>query len=162
MKTIVFILPIEPKGQKRDRIATIAGHARSYKDPAQKKYESKLGALLKQYQPSEPHLGALELEIRAFLPIPVSKPKKWKTLALQGFIRPTTKPDFDNIIKGLSDVMNGVFFRDDAQIIRGVIEKWYGENPRWEIRLVMYGENEGHNCRCNQLPEPETDIDNPF
>ena len=134
-----FTLFISPKAQKRARSRAFRmGNkviAQTYKDSTQRQEEEKLITLLYAHKPSVPLQEALRLHIRAFLPIPKSKPKKWLSKALQGNIRPTSKPDCDNLAKQLLDVMNGVFFVDDRQIVSLVIEKHYAEVPRWEVEL---------------------------
>jgi Holliday junction resolvase RusA-like endonuclease len=133
---IVFEIPLTPKSQKRDRIGTFGGHGRSYKDPAQKRYEMQIAALIAQHRPEKPLEGALELSMVCYLPIPVSKSKKWKAAALNYEIRPTTKPDCTNLAKNIEDIMSGVFYRDDAQICKLIISKLYSDNPRWFIKLA--------------------------
>lgn len=87
-KYICFAIPIEPRGQKRDRIAVINGHARSYKDSAQSNYETKLKILISQYKPATPIQDAIELEIKAFMPIPVSNPRNGKHLQIRALLDP--------------------------------------------------------------------------
>jgi Holliday junction resolvase RusA-like endonuclease len=133
---IEFTIPIIPKPQKRDRIASFGGHGRSYKDKKQSEYESKVSALIAQYRPEKPIDGDIVLEVRCYLQIPKSKTKRFKQDALNGFIRPTGKPDVSNLAKNVEDIMNGIFYRDDAQIVDLTVEKWYSDNPRWEIALT--------------------------
>lgn len=71
----------------------------------------------------------------AYLPIPKSKPKKWQRLALAGKIRPTKKPDFDNIGKIVADSLNGIAYRDDSAIVDGWVRKFYGEQPKLIVVL---------------------------
>lgn len=134
--SIAFQIPIEPRAQHRDRIGTFAGHGRSYKDPIQSKYEGKVAALIEQYRPEKPLECALGLYATCYLSIPKSKSKKWKRAALNGEIMPTGKPDCTNLVKNIEDIMSGVFYRDDAQIVCIEIEKRYSDNPRWNIRLT--------------------------
>lgn len=54
---------------------------------------------------------------------------------LAGIIRPTIKPDVDNIAKVILDSLNGLAYKDDKQIVFCAISKWYGENPRVEVIL---------------------------
>ena len=138
MKTIIFEIPIVPKAQKRDRVASRGGHGISYKDKVQRQYEGKIAALLAQHCPEKPYEGPLKLQVTAFLPIPKSKPKKFKEAALAGTIRPTGKPDSSNLAKNVEDIMNGVMYRDDAQIVDLISSKHYSDNPRWEIILTIY------------------------
>jgi Holliday junction resolvase RusA-like endonuclease len=128
---IHFTIPIEPKAQKRDRIGSFGGHGRSYKDKAQSLYEGKVAALIAQHRPDKPIEGEIGLIIGRYLPIPKSKPKKWKEAALGGTILPTGKPDCTNLAKNIEDIMNGVFYRDDSQIISLYVYKEYSDNPRW-------------------------------
>ena len=130
-----FTIPIVPKAQERDRITARGGFARSYKSKTQKLVEDKLLSLLMLHKPTEPMLRAVNLKVKVYLSIPKSKSRKWRLMALQGIIRPTTKPDCSNIIKNLEDVMNEVFFHDDRQIVDLSISKYYGDIPHWEIEL---------------------------
>ena len=135
---IKFSIPIKPRPQKRDRIGSFGGHGRSYKHPEQSKYEGKVAAFIAQYCPERPFDGAVELKIVCYLPIPKSKTKKFKEAALLGHIRPTGKPDCTNMAKNIEDIMNGIFYYDDSQVVKLMVEKWYSDNPRWEIMLANF------------------------
>lgn len=52
-----------------------------------------------------------------------------------GFIRPTTKPDIDNVQKAVMDALTGVWYVDDSQIVESHVGKWYSENPRVEVTV---------------------------
>ncbi|NFS59368.1 RusA family crossover junction endodeoxyribonuclease, partial [Clostridium sporogenes] len=54
---------------------------------------------------------------------------------LLGIVRPTIKPDVDNIAKVILDSLNGLAYKDDKQIVTCGISKWYGEDPRVEVIL---------------------------
>lgn len=135
-----FTIVLPPKGQKRarSRALLINGKAISgkpRKDSDQLIEEKKMWALMYAHRPPEPLQGPLALGVKAYLPIPESKPKKWQARALAGQIRPTTKPDLDNCIKNLKDVCKGVFWQDDKQIVEYLpgTGKYYGQPARWEI-----------------------------
>ena len=139
MNSISFTVPLTPRAQKRDRIAVIGGHARSYKASEQSHYEAQVRALINQYRPIKPIEGAIELHVKCYLPIPVSKSKKWKVAALAGEIYPTGKPDCSNLVKGVEDIMEGIFYRNDSQIVKVVVTKEYSDNSRWEITMNELG-----------------------
>lgn len=80
---------------------------------------------------------AVEVEIKVFVGIPQSKSKKFKNAALLGEIRPTKKPDCDNIAKNINDALNGIAYVDDAQIVKDIIEKRYSVTPRVEITIKV-------------------------
>lgn len=96
-----FTIILEPKGQKRARSRAINSNGRSYamtyKDKGQRLEEDKLITLMYAHRPPQPLQGPLARGSRQYLPIPKSKPKKWQAAALAGEIRPTTKPDLDNL-----------------------------------------------------------------
>jgi len=48
-------------------------------------------------------------------------------------IGPTTKPDVLKLARAVEDALSGVIYRDDAQIIREVLEKEWGEPARVEV-----------------------------
>lgn len=134
-----FTVPIVPKGQMRAKHARIGGYTRAYKDPRQAAEEQTLLSHLVRYQPDRPFDGQLLLGVRAFLPIPASKPKTWKALARTGVIRPTVKPDMDNLLKHVKDCLTMQRFWTDDRIVVGYLPdtgKYYGDQPRWEIAIA--------------------------
>ncbi len=54
---------------------------------------------------------------------------------LENVIRPTKKPDADNILKIIADSLNGVAYYDDSQIVTGTVRKYYGETPKVYITI---------------------------
>ena len=58
--------------------------------------------------------------------VPDSWSEKRKMDAINGVIRPTVTPDFDNIIKAVTDALQGVFFEDDKQVVEFHYYDWYG------------------------------------
>jgi Holliday junction resolvase RusA-like endonuclease len=137
-----FIIPLIPVGQRRARHGVVAGRAMTYKDPKQRHEEGSLNAFLAQHQPQEPLDGPVLLGVKAFMPIPKSKPKKWQAAAMSGAVRPVTKPDLDNILKHVKDCLSTMrYWQDDRQVV-GYIEgtgKYYSQNPRYEVEIRPAG-----------------------
>ena len=50
-------------------------------------------------------------------------------------LRPTTKPDWDNIAKVI-DALNHVVWADDASVVDGLVRKFYGETPELVIQVT--------------------------
>lgn len=75
----------------------------------------------------------LSVMIDAFFAIPKSANKMDSSLMLLNKIRPTRKPDFDNIAKVICDSLNGIAYKDDSQIVSAQIDKYYSINPRVEV-----------------------------
>ena len=78
----------------------------------------------------------LSVIINVYKSIPQSYSKKAQEKALAGEIRPTTKPDCDNIAKNINDALNGVAYPDDKQIVSLSINKFYSDDERVEITII--------------------------
>lgn len=70
----------------------------------------------------------LKVHIQAFFETPKSYSKKKRELAIAGRIRPTVKPDTDNISKNIKDALNGIAYPDDKQVVSETIEKFYDDS----------------------------------
>jgi Holliday junction resolvase RusA-like endonuclease len=143
--SLKFTIIIPPKPQKRARSATKitkTGKAftMEYKDPDQRLEERRMINLLLEHRPPEPLQGPLMFGMKAYLPIPASKSNKWKQAALDGLVRPTTKPDLDNLAKNIKDVLKGIFWIDDCQVIGYLpgFGKYYGAPARWELEIKLW------------------------
>lgn len=79
------------------------------------------------FSPSSFSGKALKINIDACFEIPKSYSKKKREKCLAGLIRPTVKPDTDNISKNIKDALNGIAYPDDKQVVCEVIEKYYAE-----------------------------------
>lgn len=79
----------------------------------------------------EPLLVAVE----AICLVPASWSQKKAKEALAGFIRPTGKPDLDNIAKLYCDALNGIVWKDDSQIVDMKLTKRYGAEPKTIITV---------------------------
>lgn len=82
-----------------------------------------------QFQTGE----ALDMRVMAYYPIPVSISKKKRNLMLERKLRPTKKPDWDNIGKVVGDSLNLIAYHDDAQIVDSQVRKFYSDQPRIEV-----------------------------
>ncbi|MEG2395214.1 MAG: RusA family crossover junction endodeoxyribonuclease, partial [Ruthenibacterium sp.] len=67
--------------------------------------------------------------------IPKSYPKKKAALCCQNIIRPTCKPDMDNVVKVVADALNGIAYHDDSGIVEMRIAKRYGNPERLVVRI---------------------------
>lgn len=73
--------------------------------------------------------GACVVEMAIVCAVPASWSQKKKDSALSGGLRPTTKPDIDNVVKAIFDGINGVVWRDDVQCVGLLVTKRYGAVP---------------------------------
>jgi Holliday junction resolvase RusA-like endonuclease len=78
---------------------------------------------------------AVTLELLAELPIPQSWSKKKQHRALVGQLRPTGRPDLDNLYKLVADAFNQIVFRDDSQVVSLRLRKRYGNEPKLVVTV---------------------------
>lgn len=69
--------------------------------------------------------GEIDVGIHAYFEIPKSTSKNKKLEMMRGNIRPTKKPDWDNIGKIICDAINGIAYHDDSQIVDACVHKSY-------------------------------------
>lgn len=140
MNAVVIVLSGTPQGKGRARrrsVKTRDGRKfiTTYTPAKTRRYEAALQAAAVSVMRGRAKLdGALRLLMIAVVAVPASWPKRKREFALAGRIRPTSKPDWDNIAK-TCDALNGVVWVDDARIVDGRVVKWYGPEPEVEIRV---------------------------
>jgi Holliday junction resolvase RusA-like endonuclease len=76
------------------------------------------------------------MQLDAFFSIPKSWSKTDRCLAEDGHLRPTGKPDWDNLGKVFSDAMNKLVYKDDAQIVHCQVAKLYGPVPMVRVTVI--------------------------
>lgn len=132
---VSFTILGEPKGKGRPRFNTRTGHAITPKDTVN--YETLVHMeYLSQCKGEKFRDDAmLDMRIKAYYSIPKSASKKKHAAMVAGIIRPTKKPDMDNVVKIIADSLNKVAYRDDTQIVDCQCRKFYSENPRVEVRI---------------------------
>ncbi len=77
-----------------------------------------------------------EMKITAYMKIPKSASNAARAKMADGSVRPTVKPDWDNIGKLVADALNGIAYEDDKCIVDAQVRKFYSEQPRTEIVLI--------------------------
>ncbi|WP_419882767.1 RusA family crossover junction endodeoxyribonuclease [Peribacillus sp. B-H-3] len=135
---IQFTVYGEPVAQGRPRATTINGQVRMY-DPAKSRdFKKYVQVVASQHKPKTLLEGPLQLFVRVYKPSLKSFSKKKKAAAECGDLRPTTKPDVDNYVKGIKDALNKVIWQDDSQVVELHVSKWYSENPRVEVMVKPF------------------------
>lgn len=135
MDPITITLLGEPKGKGRGRVGKLHnGRPVVFTPEATRSYEASLRhAAAAAMVGRAPLSGAVEVHVEAHFPVPASWSQKKRAAALRGEIRPTKKPDLDNILKSAGDALNQVVWGDDAQITSAAIGKVYGLQPKLVI-----------------------------
>ena len=136
MRTYTAVVRGDPVAQGRPRFSRQGGFVKAY-DPAKSRdYKSYVRLIAAQNAPDSPVEGAIEFSLRIYRAIPKGMPKYKREAAKAGTLRPVTKPDVSNVLKGVEDALKGVWYKDDSQIVGyGVLGKWYDERPRIEIMM---------------------------
>ena len=132
-----IIVEGQPQGKLRARHGKnfITGAPQTYTPEKTRAYEAHIAWSYKaqggrHYGDSYVRLGVL-----AFYSIPKSWTKAKQQQAREGALRPSVKPDADNIIKAAADALNGVAYTDDTQVVEVFARKYYSDHPRIEIYI---------------------------
>lgn len=72
----------------------------------------------------------LRLDIVAYYGIPQSASKKKQDAMVRALLRPTKKPDYDNVQKIVGDALNKVAYKDDSQIVDSRVQKFWSYTPK--------------------------------
>lgn len=126
---ITFTVYGEPKGKGRPQF-TRTGHA--YTPERTKTYEAEIVSAFRREFPDFVRWEKgvpLRVRIKAVYGIPKSDSGLTAARKASGEIRPTKKPDADNVEKVILDALNGIAWRDDAQIVDIRTVKEYGWQP---------------------------------
>lgn len=94
------------------------------------KYPNHLPSMLEGYY--------LDVCIKVFFKVPDSFSKKKRELALSGLIRPSIRPDWDNLAKNIDDALNGIAFSDDKSIVDGQVHKYYAEEDYVTVTITGF------------------------
>lgn len=130
-----FVILGEPCGKGRPRFSTKTG--RTYTPQKTQNYENlvKMQYALDFGVDRFSDKAMLGMSIMAYYGIPKSASKKKQEDMRLGVIRPTKKPDMDNVVKIIADSLNGVAYHDDTQIVDCLCRKFYSDNPRVVVKI---------------------------
>ncbi len=133
MDKVKFTVLGEPKGKGRPRFSTQTGRAFTPKQTVN--YETLVHTeyMVQCKGFRFPDDAMLDMRILAYYSVSKSGKKKEKALKLANVIRPTKKPDMDNVVKMVADALNQVAYKDDTQIVDCQVRKFYSEQPRIEV-----------------------------
>lgn len=131
--TVKFTVLGEPKGKGRPRFVPQTGRAITPKDTVNYETLVRMEYMAQCEGFRFPDKSMLDMRILAFYSIPKSATKKNRELMIKKLLRPTKKPDMDNVVKIIADSLNQVAYRDDTQIVDCQCRKFYSETPRVEV-----------------------------
>jgi Holliday junction resolvase RusA-like endonuclease len=133
---VEFTIDGPPHGKGRPRFRRFGNFVSTYTDAKTKTYETLVKEAAKQAMGSSPPLeGPVRFDCLIRLPVPKSYPKKRLEACLNGSEWPTKKVDIDNIVKSVSDAMNGIVFIDDSQVVILRAVKTYSAEPGVDVKV---------------------------
>lgn len=135
MKTVKFTVLGEPKGKGRPRFVPNTGRAITPKDTANYETLVRMEYMAQCQGFKFPDDSMLDMRIIAYYSIAKSQTKRNKELMKKQLLRPTKKPDMDNVVKIIADSLNQIAYRDDTQIVDCQCRKFYSDNPRVEVTI---------------------------
>lgn len=136
---ITFVVPGKPQAQQRARATSINGKIRMYDPEASANFKQLVAYSAIPYRPAALLECPLTLTLDICRIVPKGFSKQKTKDAIGGMIRPSTKPDCSNYLKGIEDALNGLIWRDDSQLVSVIVRKWYGVRPGTFIRIEPCG-----------------------
>jgi len=130
VKTEFFMALVPPETTHQNKAVRIVNGKPLFYEPAElQAARSKLQAHLAQHIPEQKYTGAVRLVTKWCFPI-IGKHQDGEYK--------TTKPDTDNMVKMLKDVMTDLgYWTDDAIVASEIIEKFWAKVPG--IYVVIEG-----------------------
>lgn len=133
---ISITVPGTPVAKGRPRLSTAGGFARAYTPTKTRYYEDMIRCEAVAAMGARPPLTeAVSVIVTAYIAPPKSLSKKKRQDALDGVLKPCTRPDADNYSKAALDGCNAIIFRDDSLVTDLIVRKRYSERPRLTITV---------------------------
>lgn len=133
-RILYFTIDGDPFGKLNLRPMNVKGHASVFNPKENTDYMEKVSSAVKKQlgEGSEPDPDSMfVVKVHAYFQIPKRLSKRMKMLALQNKVKPTKKPDLDNISKVVLDGIthSQSVWKDDSQVIEEHLYKYYAEDP---------------------------------
>lgn len=134
---ITFFVPGKPVAQSRPRFARRGSHTVAYDAAPAKDYKSWVKSCAVDAMAAA-GLTVINRDIPLMLHavINLQRPKS-KT---KRFTMPTSKPDCDNVLKGLQDAMESIVYEADQQIVSVSVRKQYHVAQGVHITITEFKE----------------------
>ena len=126
-RTLTFVVPGEPHGKGRARVSMRNGRPHLHTPDKTASYERTV-AILAREAGVRPGEGPVTLSNAAHFLLPQSASKKRQAEMM--LMRPTKKPDIDNVAKAVLDGLLSIAYGDDAQVVGlHVTKHWTDRDP---------------------------------
>lgn len=119
------LMPIQPMPAPRPRVTRYG----TYNDPKYTNYKKAIALLAKQkFELSD---NPIAMNINFYF----EKPKSWSKKKRDIAYWHTSRPDIDNLQKGVKDALNGIAYKDDSQVCYVMATKCYADTFGIEIEI---------------------------
>lgn len=125
MMEIHFQVDGEPQGKARPRFTR---YGKPYTPKKTADYEKAIRAAFKGAG-GELTEYPVRVSITAYYRIPQSASKRMQAQMMENAVLPMKRPDIDNIGKSVLDALNGIAYKDDAQVCELFVQKLYSREP---------------------------------
>lgn len=143
METISFVIHGEAQAQGRPRAGkSFSGKTVLYDPATSRDFKQYVKLVASQHKPQELITGPIHLELIFYQPTPKkyhTKPKQ--ALIEAGLLMPVSRPDLDNLAKGVKDSFSKIIWQDDSQVVSMMVRKLYSMTPRVEVSISYLEED---------------------
>ena len=137
MSEVSFVVPGMPVGKGRPKFARRGNFTVAYTPEKTASYENLVKVKAEEAMRGRILIdGPVSVDIELYVTPPASWSLKKQRVALLGESFPTSKPDLDNVIKGLFDACNDIVWKDDKQVVSLMVTKRFAETPCARMRVV--------------------------
>jgi Holliday junction resolvase RusA-like endonuclease len=136
-QSIEFVIPGKPVAWQRVGGRLKTGVPVLFTRPQTRSYQSLVKYACAQKMNGAAMIeGPVTLSIEVIVEIPASWSQRKQAEARAGERMPTGRPDLDNVSGSIRDALNGVAYRDDAQVCIETLSKEYGPQPQVTVRIA--------------------------
>lgn len=135
-----FIVDGKAQAKQSFKVGVVHGFAKKYTPTEFTEYSNWVKISFKMMHPTHDWKTFIDKQLAVKITVnsevPKSYSKKKAAMCLAGEIRPTSKPDCDNIAKNILDAMTGVVYPDDKQVVSLLVQKQFAERSFVEITVI--------------------------
>lgn len=156
-KTISFIFYFIPKATPRARLSGFGKHF--YVSDAMNNRKLMENFVKKELEDFELITTACKFYCDCYFPTPKGMNISEKIRAEMKLINNLSKPDWDNLGKTYSDMIQNTIIMDDSLIIEGVVRKFYSAKPRVEL-TIEYADRYDSKYNMKNITKRKQYVDN--
>jgi Holliday junction resolvase RusA-like endonuclease len=151
MTRVSFSVPGRVVGKARARVIRQHGHIYAFTPDKTRNSEAVVRHFANMAMRGLPMFDG---PVEVFISMWMNPPPSWSKKRLENTRWVTGKPDLDNCLKLISDALNGIVWRDDAQIARVSFVRRYTLQPE-HVYIVIQGLEQGPMEKPTSIAPPD-------